>query len=401
MNILILHRIPYHKIEYDRGIDHGTHHVVYLGTEAALSNIPAELRCEKWLRPGVDKTEVEAINAISERHTRFDAVLSLSEYELMSAAIVREHFGIAGASVAQIERVRNKLLMKHIVDAAGIAVPQNLSLSEFFASAHLKWSGKTVLKPVDGASSENVLVFESPQQLKDALVDRRIGITSVDAGDYEAYEVEQFVSGDILHIDGLMLNGQLKLIVSSKYVGNCLAFAKGQPLGSVQIDTTDELRTWSLAVLGAIGLSSGSFHLEAIQSERGLVFLEIANRVGGAEVVAAVELATGVHLPSAELKAYLGEAVDAPAETLFAKKFGWFVFPGHHLEQEFCVVKHSGQFRQDEMVVRWNELAHDQPLTKRITYQSVEVPVAGIVGAECSTRLASFMSDIFATVEVH
>ncbi|WP_432723862.1 ATP-grasp domain-containing protein [Jeongeupia wiesaeckerbachi] len=401
MNILILHRIPYHKIDYHRGIDHDAHHVVYLGTEAALSNIPAALRCEKWQRPGVDKTDVEAINVITERGASFDIVLSLSEYELMSAAIVREHFGIQGANIAQIERVRNKLLMKQIVDAAGIAVPHNLCLSDFAMTDQVKWSGKTVLKPVDGASSENVLVFDSIAQLRDALAKRNVGIALVDGGDYQGYEVEQFVSGDILHFDGLMLNGELKLVVTSKYVGNCLDFAKGQPLGSVQIDTSDELRDWSLAVLRAIELNTGSFHLEAILSDNGLVFLEIANRVGGAEVVASVELATGVHLPSAELKAYLGDAVDVVADAQSAKKFGWFVFPGHHLGQPYCVVKNSDRFKQHELVVRWNELAVDQPLTKHITYQSVEVPVAGIVSSACSTQLANFMRDVFATIEVH
>jgi len=400
MRILILHRIPYYKVDYHRGINHDQHDVVYLGTELALGNIPAQLRCEKWSRPGVNKTELEAIDIVTARGCDFDLVLSLSEYELMSAAIVREHFNIVGPSVAQTQLVRNKLLMKDIVEAAGLAVPYNLSLANFMRSDSVNWSGKTVLKPIDGASSENVLVFDTPEQLWKALSTQSVGIAKIDEGYLDGYEVEQFICGDILHIDGLLFDGEIKLIISSKYIGNCLDFAKGQPLGSVQIDTSDLLHQWVQVALSAIGLTTGSFHLEAIMSDQGPVFLEVANRVGGADVVDAVEMATGVHLPSAELKAYLGESVDVSSQSPLSKKFGWFVFPGHHLDKEYCSIDHAELFKSNDMVVRWNQLTTEQPLTKTITYQSTEVPVAGLVGSECSNRLTDFMRDIFATVEV-
>ncbi len=404
MNILILHRIPYHKIDYHRGIDHNVHNVVYLGTAAALKSIPADLNCQQWQRPGVDKTAVEAINVLTERGEKegesFDCVISLSEYELMSAAIVREHFSIAGATVAQTDMVRNKLLMKQAVEAADLVVPQNLSLADFAVAEQVKWQGDTVLKPVDGASSENVLVFDSPELLSAALVNNTTGIEQLDGGDYDNYQVEQFITGEILHIDGLILNGDLKLVVTSQYIGSCLAFAHGSPLGSVQIETTDEIHQWTADVLKATELTTGSFHLEAIATDNGLVFLEVANRVGGADVVDAIEQATGMHLPSAELKAYLGESVETPTIDNDGKRYGWFAFPGHHLEQQFCQIKHTEAFSNDDIMIRWNQLAASQPLTKHITYQAVEVPIAGLVGADSSQQLADFLRDMFATVEV-
>ncbi len=400
MNILILHRIPYSKIDYHRGIDHGQHNVVYLGTEAALNTIPTELNCQRWTRPGLDKTEVEAIEILTERDLAFDLVISLSEYELMSAAIIRTHFGIKGASIEQIDKVRNKLLMKNAVEAAGLDVPQNLSLVDFFNANKVKWQNKTVIKPLDGASSENVLIFDSPSLLHDALRANQTGIAELNSGDYSNYGVEQFISGDILHIDGLIFDGELKLIVTSQYIGNCLDFASGAPLGSFQIETTDEIKQWTIDVLKATELTTGSFHLEAIVTEQGLVFLEVANRVGGADVVNAVELATGVHLPSAELKIYLGETVAIPKQTMQTKKYGWFVFPGHHLNQQYCVIKNAERFSEDQRVVRWKQLNASEKLTKHITYQSAEAPIAGVVGANSSQNVAEFMHELFATATV-
>jgi predicted ATP-grasp superfamily ATP-dependent carboligase len=400
MNILILHRIPYHKIDYHRGIDHAQHRVIYLGTEEALSSIPEKLNCERWSRPGIEKTEVEAIKILTEQSQTFNCVISLSEYELMSAAIIRDHFSIAGASIEQIDKVRNKLLMKNSVEASGIAVPQNLSLLEFVDVSNIKWQGQTVLKPLDGASSENVLIFDSPSSLRDTLRNNETGIEQLDSGDYSNYGVEQFIKGDILHIDGLILNGVLKLIVTSQYIGNCLDFAGGSPLGSIQIETTNELKQWTTDVLKATELTTGSFHLEAIVTEQGPVFLEVANRVGGADVVDAVELATGVHLPSVELKAYLGEPIYIPKQTKKSKKYGWFVFPGHHLEQQYCVVNNTERFSQDPRIVRWKQLNTSQKLTKHITYQATEVPISGVVGAQTSQKISEFIHDLFATATV-
>ncbi len=398
MKILILHRIPYHKIDYHRGIDHERHEVIYLGIESALATIPDDLRCERWLRLGEAATELEAIEILKQKQVHVDRVISLSEYELMSAAIVRQAFDIPGASIEQTNLVRNKLVMKEAVEQAGLRVPKNMSLRAYQQQGSANWQGKTVLKPVDGASSENVLIFASLTEMDAALQQQTTGVTALDNGDWDDWDVEEFVEGDIIHIDGLTFDGELQLVVASKYIGTCLGFADGEPLGSVQIDTDACLRRWTAEILAAVQIDAGSFHLEAIQHGDELVFLEVANRVGGADVVDAVEQASGVHLPSAELQAYLGETPAIPDNINLDRKFGWFVFPGHHLDQEYCDVRHAEPFKDSEFVLRWNQLTPDKPLTRHITYQSVEVPVAGLVGAAQSDQLEQFMKRMFAEI---
>lgn len=146
---MILHRVPYYKIDYHHGIDHNRHEVTYVGTETSLANIPDFLNCRKLVRPGVGKTADEVIVLMEQQQLQFERVLSLSEYELLDAAQIRERFGITGPTPAQVEKVRNKVIMKAMVAAAGIRVPEFLPLSKLEQLP--KWHDRVVLKPIDGA----------------------------------------------------------------------------------------------------------------------------------------------------------------------------------------------------------------------------------------------------------
>jgi biotin carboxylase len=398
MNILILHRIPYHKINYHRGINHAEHQVVYLGTEQALASIPQDLPCIRWARPGAKATYLEAIAAVEQQDIQFNLVLSLSEYELLDAAKVREKFNIKGASIADVTKVRDKLIMKKCASSAGLLVPKNLPLDDFLAQENLL-SGALVLKPVDGASSENVQIYTSSQQLHLACTNSSTGIPAVDNKNYAGFQVEEFVEGDILHFDGLVVDGNVKLVLASRYLGNCLAYTTGNPLGSYQLETTEAHKHWVDQVLKATSLANGSFHIEAIQNGNELVFLELANRVGGADVVDAVEQATGIHMPSVELQIYLGSKPDLVINQSNSK-FGWFVFPGHHLNEDYCHIQGADSFRQHSQVIRWNQLASHAALTKHITYQATEVPIAGLVKGKDSNELEQFMQSLFTNVTV-
>ncbi|MBW4565631.1 MAG: hypothetical protein KME32_32030 [Mojavia pulchra JT2-VF2] len=400
MKILILHRIPYHKIDYHRGIDHNLHEITYVGTEKALSNIPEFLNCKKLIRPGVTKTADEVIELIEQQQLQFEQVISLSEYELLDAAKIREHFGIPGSTLAQVEKVRNKVIMKAIVGAAGIRVPEFLPLSQLEQLP--KWEGQVVVKPVDGASSENVKVFASIHSLLLALQLQNTGIDLLDRDnpDLAQFEVEEFIQGAIVHFDGLVQNGEVKVVLGSQYVGDCLGYANGQPLGSVQIDISDEDKVWIGRVLSAVELNNGSFHLEAIANKKGLVFLEVANRVGGADVVDTFNLATNIHLPSAELKIWLGEELEFPETTNRANKFGWYVFPGHHYQADYCRISGHERFRNHPYIVRWNQLSTEQKLPQHITYQAIEIPLAGVIGSDSSESLQSFLQELFAQVNI-
>ncbi|WP_399082055.1 acetyl-CoA carboxylase biotin carboxylase subunit family protein [Streptomyces sp. BBFR2] len=406
MKILILHRVPYFKIEYARGIPHDRHEVTYFGTDQALATLPDGLRCERVSRPGTRSAYDEARQWLTTHPRTFDRVISVSEYELLDAARLREHLGVTGPRVEQVTLTRDKVLMKQAAQDAGIRVPRFSALPDLLhPHARAPWQGRTVLKPHRGASSENVLVYDTPHQALTAVTEGRTGVAALDTGTGRAdFQAEEFISGPIRHFDGLIQDGTLLLLTASQYVGTCLRYAQGQPMGSYQITCDAPTRTWVTRALAAVGIKDGSFHLEAIVSEeQELVFLEVGNRVGGADVVATVELATGVHLPSYELRILLGEPVAdrLPAPPAGARRYGWFVHPGHHLAgQEFHGLDGTGAFRASARVVAWNELQSGARLPDHITYQAGETVLAGIVASNTPEETRDWIVDLFNSLTV-
>jgi hypothetical protein len=217
--------------------------------------------------------------------------------------------------------------------------------------------------------------------------------------DLSRYEIEEFIEGPILHIDGLVQSSKVLIQIPSRYIGTCLGYAQGQPLGSVQIEPSKEVEEWTQACIRAVGIENGCFHLEAIQSPKGLVFLEIGARVGGADVVDSFELKTNMHLPSSELKILLEpERPVLLRLQISSNYFGWFVYPGHHLAAEYAQVRGTESFKAHASVFRWDELTPTQKLPRKITYQAVEVPVAGVVQGPSSSYLECFVQHIFEEV---
>ncbi|HLB43201.1 MAG TPA: ATP-grasp domain-containing protein [Gammaproteobacteria bacterium] len=402
MNILILHRIPYYKIEYHRGIDHAKHHVVYIGTAENIANLPENLSCQKIIRAGKKDIENEIVDYIKQSPYPFDRIISLSEYELMTAAKLRELFNVEGPKPLEVELVRNKLTMKTALANAGIKVPAFASLESLLSNKAFSHVGKVVIKPIDGASSKDVILCKNVEYAIKTVQQGNTGITELDQRlkSLDAYEIEAFIEGKIFHIDGLVQNGKLVGCLASQYVGTCLDYAKGKPLGSVQIATTITMQEWTQRCIEAVQIKNGSFHLEAIESSEGLVFLEIANRVGGADVVKTFELATSIHLPSCELKFMLGEDSMKTNIKQSSYCYGWFVFPGHQLVSGFAKTINSHQCKHHRFILNWYELQEDQPCQKHITYQPHEVPIAGIVKGNDSQELIQFLQHMFNRVSV-
>lgn len=401
MNILILHRVPYPRIEYHRGIDHDLHDVTYLGQQSAIDTLPSGLRCKKVIRSGLACASDEALQWLAQFPQRFDRIISMSEYELLDAARLREALSVEGASLETVNLSRNKLEMKKAVQARQIRVPNFMSLARYLAlHGRVPWRGATVLKPHSGASSNDVSIYQQPARTFDE-INHKINDLSLSIEDFQ---VEEFISGPIRHFDGLMLNGKIITMLSSEYIGTCLDYMEhGHPLGSWHLETTLEMQAWVAAVLQAVQIRNGAFHLEAIMGGGEPVFLEVANRVGGADVVATYELATGIHLPSHELRIHIEGLPDVAnfVEMQPTLGFGWFVFPGHtHTPRMYRGLTGAENFRASPLVVQWSELQPGALLTEHVTYSAFEAPLAGIVKTARPHLTQAWIKSFFAQVSL-
>ena len=401
MNILILHRVPYSRIEYHRGIDHDQHDVTYLGKQSVIDTLPPGLRCKRVVRPGISSVNDEALQWLAQFPKRFDRIISMSEYELLDAARLREALNVEGASLEAVILTRNKLKMKEAVLARKLRVPSFMSLDRYLAlQGKVPWFGATVLKPHSGASSIDVSIYHQPDCTFDE-IRQKISDLSLCIDDFQ---VEEYIRGPIRHFDGLVLNGRIFTMLSSQYVGTCLDYMeRGQPLGSWHLETTEQMQTWVDEVLSAVQIRNGAFHLEAIMDGDEPVFLEVGNRVGGADVVATYELATGIHMPSLELRIHIEGELDVAhvAEHQATLGFGWFMFPGHtHSNLVYHGLIGADELRSSPFIVQWNELKPGALLAKNVTYSAFEAPVTGILKTEDPQQTRVWLQALFQQVSL-
>lgn len=404
MKILILHRVAYDKIAYHRGIDHAAHEVVYVGLADKLRDIPAELRCRRIVREDLGEQVCDSVLAALNGERGFDRVISLSEYELLEAARVRDLLHVPGPSYEDVRLVRDKVAMKRAVFSADLDAPRYVALGALRdGAAWLPWTGRTVLKPTHGAGSEDVVIFDTAAACLHALLNRSTGVAALDDENPrpDGYELEEFVSGPIVHFDGLVQDGVVRAALGSRYIGNCHQYNENRPLGSYQFELDPKRLAWVQHVIGALRLRSGAFHLEAIESERGLVFLEIGNRSGGAGVPEASSRAWGVDFQSLELALLLDDGhVDLGGLAHQGRHYGWYLLPGHRYAQGRWVAPDGlDRFRQDPRVIRWHERAAHEDFDASPSYDLPALPYAGIVGAERPEAVRDYLQALFAALQ--
>lgn len=388
MKILVIHQVPYRKISYHRGIDHELHDVTYIGRPASLREIPGDLRCTR-IPLGEGEELVAGVTARVHPRDGYEKVLSLSEFGILEAVGIRRHLGLPGPSAARIELVRDKVRMKEALAGSGIRHPRFVSAPP--ACGPLPWSGRTVLKPRAGASSEGVMVLDTAREALAAY--RKLA-------DRESYQLEEHIEGDILHIDGLMQDGRFLELAAGRYVNKPVEYADGLPLGSHQIPLTEAHRDLAREASLALGIEEGCVHLEAFHTAGDeLVFLEVANRVGGAGVVTAHERGHGVHLPSHEIAVRLGMA-RPPRSAPSGRHHGWLAFPGHHLPAGTAEVVLPVGLAGHPCVDRLYVLPADRPLPDRITYQEWECPVFIEASHHDAEELGRFLRSCAAGITV-
>ena len=123
-------------------------------------------------------------------------------------------------------------------------------------------------------------------------------------GDQQSFFLmEQFVPGDVYHVDGLVDDGEVLFSMAHKYGKPPLSvYAGGGVFMTCSLDRESEeskaLVMLNKQVLKAMGLVRGATHSEYIRSQADgqLYFLENAARVGGANIAECVDYASGVNL---------------------------------------------------------------------------------------------------------
>ena len=264
-------------------------------------------------------TQPNITHAISyvARGNEIDRIVALDDYDVATAASLREHLRLPGLGESQARYFRDKLGMRTQAAAKGIRVPAFTpvfnydQLRDYMAAITPPW----VLKPRFEAGAVGIRKLHDSEGVWRALDE---------LGDQQSfYLLEQFVPGDVYHVDALLWDGEVVFAVSSRYGEPPLSVTQGGGIFNTRLlpRDSDEFRaTTEMAadLFRAFGLPRGVTHTEFIRAHADgqFYFLETAARVGGAHIDKMVEAATGVALwqeaARIELAHARGEAYRVP-----------------------------------------------------------------------------------------
>jgi biotin carboxylase len=277
-----------------------------MGVKPTLLTVE-KLRDADWPREAVEDiatmpanlTREQTLNTVSwmARGRRFDRIIALDEFDLESAAAIREHMRLPGMGITTSAYYRDKLAMRTAARESGFTVPAFCpvfnydELREYMVHVPGPW----LLKPRSEASALGIRKIAEPEQLWRNLDE---------LGDRQSYFLlEQFVPGDIFHVDSIVSGGKVIFSVAHQYGKPPMqVMHEGGVFTTRTVDRGsadwNQLTDFNAKLAPSMGMTRGVTHAEYIKAHADgrFYFLEIAARVGGAFISDLVATSSGVNL---------------------------------------------------------------------------------------------------------
>ncbi|MEO8285577.1 MAG: ATPase [Chloroflexota bacterium] len=247
-----------------------------------------------------DLTDRQAvINTVAwiARTREIDRIVPLDDYDVETAAMLREHLRIPGMGDTTARYFRDKLAMRvqardrYILVPPFVPVVNHAKLAQFMEQVPAPW----VLKPRSEAAAAGIRRLQQAEEiwpLLEALGDRQ-----------SYFVLEQYIPGDVYHIDAVVYEREILFAEAHRYGSPPLNVAHdGGIFTSITLphDSPDMQTLQSLhsEVLRALNFVRGVTHTEFIKSREDgrFYFLETAARVGGAYLMELLKASTGLNL---------------------------------------------------------------------------------------------------------
>jgi len=324
------------------------------GCHALLLTVTA-LEGAAWPRESLDDifympdlSDVDAVRRGVDylaRSRAIDRIGALDDYDVETAAALRERLCLPGMGATAARAVRDKLTMRVRARDAGLLVPDfapvanDAALEGYLARVPPPW----VLKPRAEVSTIGIARIEDPREVwtrLDAAGDRRA-----------SHLIERYIPGTVYHVDSLVDEGEVLFAETHEY---------GRPPLNVyhdggvfltrtlprESDDARALRALNGRALRALAFERGATHLEFIKGDDDgqLYFLEAGARVGGAYIADMVEAASSLNL-WAEWAAIELATPDQP-----------YRLPAHRRDYAGAIVSLARQERPDTSAYRDEEI---------------------------------------------
>ena len=265
-----------------------------------------QLRGSDWPRESIDdffyvrrdmpEEDIRKGAAYLARTERLDRIVALDDFDVETAAMLREYLWIPGMGETTGRAFRDKLAMRSRARAAAIPCPDfvhvlnDAAIDDWTSRIPPPW----IVKPRFQAAAIGIKKVADKGELWDVI--GALGDARAD------YVLERFVPGDVYHVDSIVFGSRVVFAVASRYATPPMAVAHEGGIFVTRTLPADDptargLIALNRQLLAAFGMQRGVSHTEFIRAADGtLHFLETSARVGGAYIVDVVEAATGINL---------------------------------------------------------------------------------------------------------
>jgi biotin carboxylase len=275
------------------------HHVLLLTAD--------KLRDAEWPREAIEEfffiprdiARDDLLKGVSHiaRTRQVDRIVPLDDFDVETAALLREHLRIPGMGETTARYFRDKLAMRVKARNADVLVPDFVHVLNDSRIAQFaeQVPGPYVLKPRSSAAAIGIQRLDTVGELWsaiEALGDRR-----------SFFVLERYVPGDVYHVDSIVWEREVLYHAAHKYGTPPMNTAHDGGVFTTRTLPRDVAEARPLAALNrevitTFGLVRGVTHTEFIRAHEDgrWYFLETSARVGGAFIVDVVEAASGLNL---------------------------------------------------------------------------------------------------------
>jgi biotin carboxylase len=263
------------------------------------------------------------------RKMKPDRVVALEEFDVVPAALIREHFQLPGMNASVAKGFRDKLAMARSAHDAGVDVPDFVPLinADDILSFTERVPPPWLIKPRSDVSAIGIRKVGSADEVLGAFHEMNKRENLRERGSY--YLLARFVPGDVFHVDTVVNKGRISFAGTNRYGRPPIQVAhQGGAYVSRTVargsENEKKLLEANRKLVKALGMKKGATHAEFIKSETDgkFYFLEIAARVGGAYIAEVLEAASGLNLwrEWARIELADDESAQKPAETKNVEK---------------------------------------------------------------------------------
>ncbi|MGA4877144.1 ATP-grasp domain-containing protein [Streptomyces lydicamycinicus] len=302
-HVLVFAKTPYAKTPYDRWLaGSGVEPVILTTTEfaAGYGHLPHVHAFDDYdTNQLVEKTALRLA-----REHAVTAVFARAEADVVRAAQLRDLLDLPGQRTASALAFRDKVVMKDHLVGGPVEIPAYRALDSAYTALEFiaEHGYPVVIKPLSESGSLGAAIIRDEAEL-DAYLARPWRGGS---------EIEVFVPGQMYHVDGLVVNGEVVFAHPFRYLNDCLSFRANDWVANLPLTPQDPVHDRLLkaarAVLAELPTPPHTaFHAELwITPDDRTVFCEIASRTGGGMISSMVRHAFGIDLDKEWLYAECG-----------------------------------------------------------------------------------------------